>query len=128
MSVEMFWDSLAEAYGFLGNSLLKPMSQTAAVGIDPEFWAAFPDFGDAGVKGAIARCERYAEGARSYAENGGDAVERVSVEYTRLFVGPPSPPRRPLGDDASCRRCKCGLRGTDVSDEAASARGGLGTA
>lgn len=95
MSAEIPWGDLAKAYGFLGNSLLKPMSQTATIGIDPGFWAEFPDFDDAGIRGAIVRCGRYADGARSYAENGGDAVERVSVEHTRLFVGPPSPAAAP---------------------------------
>ncbi|WP_139652113.1 TorD/DmsD family molecular chaperone [Raoultibacter phocaeensis] len=83
---------LADVYGFLGNSLLKPMTQTAAVGIDPTFWKSFPGFGDQSVGEAVAECARYAEQA---AAQGEDAVERAAVEYTRLFVGPPSPAAAP---------------------------------
>ena len=35
---------LAQMYAFLGNSLLRPMNQTKGPGLDPEFWAALPDF------------------------------------------------------------------------------------
>lgn len=89
------WQTLSEAYAFLGNSLLAPMSQTSAVGLDPAFWRAFPDFDDAGVFDAIAGCVRYAEDAVARAEEGGNIVQDASVEYTKLFIGPPSPSAAP---------------------------------
>ena len=100
------WKELAEAYAFLGNSLLKPMSQTAHVGLDPAFWQAFPDFGSKDVCRALEALAKFAreattsgdgaahgDGAATAAFN--DAVTQVSVEYTSLFVGPPSPAAPP---------------------------------
>lgn len=100
------WVDYAESLAFVGNSLLAPMSQTGAVGLDPGFWADFPDFDDENVRKALHACEVYARQARSFAASGGDAVQRASVEYTRLFIGPPSPAAAPwetlqkTGDDA----------------------------
>ena len=83
----------AQACAFVGNSLLKPMTQTSAVGVDPAFWAEFPDFGLPSVRLAADGCAAFAE---SLAElDSGRAVEQVSVEYTRLFVGPPKPAAPP---------------------------------
>lgn len=83
------WQALAEAYAFLGNSLLRPMTQTADVGLSAEFWAAFPDFGSEEVAHAVDSLALWAE-ARTAA-----GLERTAqdaaVEYTALFVGPPSP-------------------------------------
>ena len=44
---------LSEALAFLGNSFLKPMRQTSDAGLDPSFWASFPDFEDKGVSEAL---------------------------------------------------------------------------
>lgn len=82
---------LSQAYAFLGNSLLKPMSQTSEIGLDPTFWRAFPTFDDAAMQDACEACACYAEGV---AEND-DAVLRVDVEYAHLFVGPPHPAAAP---------------------------------
>lgn len=90
------WRTLAEAYAFFGNSLLKPMTQTADVGLDPAFWEAFPDFGDADIAAAARACADHAREARAAAaEAGEDAVVRCAVEYTRLFIGPPRPAAAP---------------------------------
>lgn len=89
------WQTYADAYGFLGNSFLRPMSQTESVGLDPAFWEAFPDFESADVRAALVRCVSFAEGACARTQAGEDMVERVSVEFTRLFVGPPSPAAAP---------------------------------
>lgn len=90
------WKGLGEVYGFLGNSLLKPMTMTATVGLDPAFWEAFPTFDDGGVAAAIGACSRNAAALVERAQvEGADAVERCAVEYTRLFVGPPSPAAPP---------------------------------
>lgn len=70
---------------FIGNSLLKPMTQTQSVGLDPLFWKSLPDFGEDSIGEAVSLCEGIAE--RIGRECGERAVEVVSVEYTRLFVG-----------------------------------------
>ena len=44
---------------------------------------------------AVAACARYAEGAVQRAEAGEDEPQRAAVEYTKLFVGPPSPAAAP---------------------------------
>ena len=82
---------------FIGNSLLKPMTQTQSVGLDPLFWKSLPDFGEDSIGEAVSLCEGIAE--RIGRECGERAVEVASVEYTRLFVGPPSPAAPPW------RRC-----------------------
>lgn len=87
------WSTYAQACAFVGNSLLKPMTQTSPVGLDAEFWRSFPDFGSEEVRMAAETCAFFAEGLDG--EDSAKAVERVSVEYTRLFVGPPSPAAAP---------------------------------
>lgn len=89
------WQTYADAYAFFGNSLLKPLTQTETVGLDPAFWDAFPDFGDDCVAGAVRVCKAQAQRAQSDAEAGRDVVQNAAVEYTRLFVGPPSPAAPP---------------------------------
>lgn len=81
----------AEAFAFLGNSLLAPMSQTGNVGLDPAFWRAFPNFEDARTEAAIEECVLYAERAQEQIARGENPVHDASVEYTFLFVGPPRP-------------------------------------
>lgn len=88
------WKTLSEAYAFVGNSLLKPMTMTSTIGLDPAFWEAFPAF-DGAVAQAVEVCACYAEEAGRRAEGGEDGPQRASVEYTRLFVGPPSPAAAP---------------------------------
>ncbi len=87
------WNEFADLYAFLGNSLLKPMNQTAPVGLDPEFWAQLPDFGDDGVADSLENCEQVARSLSGLDPE--RAIESVSVEYTRLFIGPPSPAAAP---------------------------------
>lgn len=96
MPADVFWKELSEAYAFVGNSLLKPMTQTSDVGLEPAFWEAFPTFGSSEVAGACAALAAYALAAReAAASDGRDAVECCAVEYTRLFVGPPRPAAAP---------------------------------
>lgn len=95
MAEEIPWKTLSEAYAFIGNSLLKPMTQTPTVGLDPAFWEGFPAFDDEGVAEAVVGCLRYAEAATERAEAGSDEVQRCAVEFTRLFVGPPKPAAAP---------------------------------
>lgn len=89
------WNALSEALAFVGNSLLAPMNQTSDVGLDPAFWDAFPDFGSEGVAKAIAACDEYALKAQIAREAGEDPTTQASVEYTKLFIGPPSPSAAP---------------------------------
>lgn len=83
------WQTFAEAYAFVGNSLLTPLTQTPHVGIDQAFWQEFPDFDDAQVAHAIETCAAYARTAAVLPED--EAVQRAAVEHTHLFIGPPSP-------------------------------------
>lgn len=83
------WKALADACAFLGNSLLRPMSQTADAGLDASFWSVFPDFGSEDVAHAIDSLALWAESRKGEARNA--VVTDVSVEYTALFIGPPSP-------------------------------------
>jgi TorA maturation chaperone TorD len=85
----------AAMFAFAGNSLLQPISQTQQVGLDPDFWSAFPRFGTEDVACAAQRCEAFARRARAAADRGTDVVQQVSVEWTRLFVGPPKPAAAP---------------------------------
>lgn len=95
MANEIPWKTLSEAYAFIGNSLLKPMTMTPTVGLDPAFWEAFPAFDDAAVADAVQACARYADQAARRIEAGEDEPQRAAVEYTKLFVGPPSPAAAP---------------------------------
>lgn len=83
------WKALADAYAFLGNSLLRPMSQTADAGLDASFWSVFPDFESEDVAHAIDSLALWAESHKGEARDA--VVTDVSVEYTALFIGPPSP-------------------------------------
>lgn len=83
---------LADAYAFLGNSLLRPMSMTSDIGLDPLFWREFPDFGDAGVQRAK---ENLIDWAAANDDDPGRIIEETSYQYTKLFIGPPSPTAAP---------------------------------
>lgn len=99
------YEILANAYAFLGSSLLKPMSQTPQLGLDPAFWDAFTAFDSEAVE----------EAGRSLAEfaavkaGDGNAVEDVSVEWTRLFVGPPKPAAAPWESYYRAKDAKSGF-------------------
>lgn len=87
------WQTFQEVYGFIGNSLLKPMTQTPTFGINPIFWESFPELLNSDFAVSVATCRRYAREASKLEAS--DAVNRAAVEYTRLFVGPPSPAAPP---------------------------------
>lgn len=89
------WTNYAEALAFVGNSLLAPMNQTGTVGLEVDFWTVFPLFGSKAVEEAVDACRAYASAAQENAEQGGNPVQDASVEYTRLFVGPPRPEAAP---------------------------------
>lgn len=96
MAKSIEWVTYSQVFAFLGNSLLSPMKQTSDAGMDPAFWASFPDFGDDAVASACKRCGEAASGivARGMRE-GREAAELASTEFTRLFIGPPNPAAAP---------------------------------
>ncbi len=92
---DQMWLTYADAFAFIGNSLLKPMTQTETIGLDLQFWDSFPTFDDSRVASAIERCRSFAERAQESMASGVDEVEDVSVVYTKLFIGPPQPAAAP---------------------------------
>lgn len=56
-------EDYAQRFAFLGNSLLSPMSQTSAIGLEPDFWLQFSVLEDQHVR---AFCEKLAEWAKTY--------------------------------------------------------------
>ena len=96
MTRSIEWGAYSQAFAFLGNSLLSPMTQTSDAGLEPEFWELFPSFGENSVAAACTRC---GEAASAISERGAreerDPVELASTDFTRLFIGPPSPAAAP---------------------------------
>jgi TorA maturation chaperone TorD len=87
-----------ELYSFLGNSLLKIMTADTAIGLDPEFWGSLPlaDIYAATneqMEQGVAELQQVALKLQSLDRT--QALERVGVEYTRLFVGPGAPAAPP---------------------------------
>ncbi len=80
---------LSHMLAFVGNSFLKPMSQTARNGLDEAFWDSLPSLGSDGVASALDVLATWASGID--AERSDEAVQGLSVEYARLFIGPPEP-------------------------------------
>ncbi|MDR1422540.1 MAG: molecular chaperone TorD family protein [Coriobacteriales bacterium] len=88
------WQLRADLYAFFGNSMLKTMTIKTAMGLDPSFWEQLPieasnEFLQTGVVDLIA-CGRALEPLGRE-----KAVERVAIEYTRLFIGPAAPAAPP---------------------------------
>ena len=92
MSAEL-WQSYAESFAFLGNSLLGTVRQTSDIGLQPEFWANFPTFESDEVTRSCDAIKSYVEALPQSAEI--DPVTDVSTEYTHLFIGPPKPAAPP---------------------------------
>lgn len=85
---------LSRAYAFLGNSLLSPMNQTDSLGLDPAFWKAFPDFGNEPLRRALdAMADRMLDEGGEHSRQ--ERVRCISVEYAKLFIGPPEPAAPP---------------------------------
>lgn len=103
----------SQVFAFLGNSFLSPMSQTSSIGLEEKFWNEFPDFESESVVMACKNLEKWAidakeslaglvgaantdsEVSKNDAAIQKKAVQAVSVEFTRLFVGPPKPAAYP---------------------------------
>ena len=86
-------NTLGQLYAFLGNSFLTPMRRTETVGLDPEFWKDLAQlFGGALSEPALSLAT-WAE--KMGGQKRSDVITIVSVEFTRLFVGPPRPAATP---------------------------------
>ncbi len=84
---------LGNAYMFLGASLLKPISQTSRMGFVPDYWQAARELFDSP---AVEESSNALAAFASWALLDEDkAVKEISVEWTRLFVGPPKPAAAP---------------------------------
>lgn len=92
------WRSRAEVFAFLGNSLLRPMTTETSLGLHESFWNAFSGEFEGAFRpharaaSGVERLKRYARAAAPCRDA---AVERVDVEYARLFIGPPKPAAPP---------------------------------
>ena len=102
------WRAYGAVYGFVGNELLTPMNRSGNYeGLDPSFWAAMPvpdnDKGAHGMqrleayaRAAVQNAQTDAEGALVYSDDPAVAgMIATSVEFTRLFIGPPRPAADP---------------------------------
>lgn len=88
------WMVASQLYAFLGNSLLSPMSRTESVGLDPAFWRELGGLLDGALTDSAESLASWAERASADAARS-EVVQRVSVEFTKLFVGPPKPAAAP---------------------------------
>lgn len=88
------WMVASQLYAFLGNSLLSPMSRTESVGLDPAFWRDLGGLLDGALADSAESLASWAERASAAAARS-EVVQRVSVEFTKLFVGPPKPAAAP---------------------------------
>ena len=88
------WMVASQLYAFLGNSLLSPMSRTESVGLDPAFWRELGGLLDGALADSAESLASWAERASADAARS-EAVQRVSVEFAKLFVGPPKPAAAP---------------------------------
>ena len=99
-------DNLLTAFVDTARTLFRTSDIVARLGGD-EFMVFMRDVYDPRVAMAVSythldvykrqveACACYAEGVAQRTEAGEDGPQRVSVEYTRLFVGPPSPAAPP---------------------------------
>lgn len=89
------WQLKAQLYSFLGNSLLKPLSDDVSSEVlNPRFWRNFPLFPanrqmDEALGTLIVCTEKLMQLNRA------EAQTAVNVEFTRLFIGPGKPSAPP---------------------------------
>lgn len=91
MHDDITYEALADAFAFIGNSFLAPPAQTSDVGLEPEFWVSFPDFGSAKVAKALDELAAWAQSSSKSGALRNECATVVAVEFTRLFMGPPQP-------------------------------------
>ena len=92
--MQIDWRTLSQAYAFLGNTLLKPMTMTSSVGLSSDFWNLFPRFDDTAINNACQDLSDYV-GTLLASQDEAHAIQVCSIEFTKLFVGPPSPSAPP---------------------------------
>ena len=85
----MTCNRLAQAYAFLGNSLLSPISETGTYGLDVELWDRLRALDDREVSEAVDAMVAFLE--RHAGHDVSELVRECSVEHAWLFVGPPRP-------------------------------------
>lgn len=93
------WQTYGEVYAFVGNELLQPMNRSGVLrGIDPSFWRQMPIPGNERGERGMGRLEEYAVAAKRHGNSDDPNVAGMlgsSVEYTKLFIGPPKPAAAP---------------------------------
>lgn len=93
-SPQEIWELRGELYSFLGNCLLEPIQGQKAVALSREFWHNFPcdpanEQMESGLEQLINCTTKLEE------LNTEEAVQKVMVEYTALFLGPGQPKAPP---------------------------------
>jgi TorA maturation chaperone TorD len=88
------WQTRADVYSFFAASLLKIISKDQAMGLSSQFWEEFPiepinSHISQGLADLITCTKQLAQLPQ------GKAIERVGVEYTKLFIGPGAPAAPP---------------------------------
>ncbi|GHT78858.1 dehydrogenase [Actinomycetota bacterium] len=90
------WQIRTNVYSFFATSLLKIVSgdPSTTAGLDPKFWQEFPieplnSHISQGIKDLTNCTKQLANLPRD------KAIERVAVEYTKLFIGPGTPAAPP---------------------------------
>ncbi|MDR2197207.1 MAG: molecular chaperone TorD family protein [Coriobacteriales bacterium] len=88
------WKLRSELYAFFGNSLLQVMTTRTALTLDVAFWEGFPlEQTNGHIKAGLAGLASCTQELSALDRD--KAVERVGVEYTRLFIGPGKPAAPP---------------------------------
>lgn len=85
---------LSAALALCGNCLLDTPRHLGETPLDARLWESIPDFGSDEVRSARERLASRAAVLRG-AEGESDGATEASVEYTRLFIGPPRPAAPP---------------------------------
>ncbi len=87
----------AQAFSFVGNSLMRPMVAMGEAPLHPEMWEHFPSFASpevvAAARACNVACQRFVAQSQ---EVGTPAIELASDEIRHLFGGAPMPPAIPL--------------------------------
>ena len=83
----------SQALAFVGNSFLKPMTQTSSLGLMPEFWEEFPLFGNEQVEQAVLALFTFAQNDQDHDID--QRAHETACEFTELFVGPSLPAAAP---------------------------------
>lgn len=85
------WEQLATMYAFAGNSFLSPMTTETALGLSPDFWETLPTCNSEVISNAAKQLATFAQRQKLEKAQSANMVQEYSVEYTRLFIGPPRP-------------------------------------